>query len=140
MGNEDYPSVRTGNIICARTLIVFMVACAMGCWTILEQPKNSLMEGHPGFQHFLRMIPHWRALINMKEFGGPTQKPTWLYSNRPEIEDLHEYRPLRLPTVEHSVEMVVHYKDAKGQDRIKGGRDLKNSQSYPVQFLGSQLS
>lgn len=32
-------------------------------------------------------------------------------------------------------EMVVHYTDGKGKRRIKGGRDLKQSQAYPERFL-----
>lgn len=39
--------------------------------------------------------------------------------------------------LEKKSEMVVHYKDAEGRDRIKGGAGLKASQAYPRRFLFS---
>ncbi len=38
LGNQEYPSVQQGNIICARTLVILQIALAIGCWIILEQP------------------------------------------------------------------------------------------------------
>lgn len=91
---------------------------------------------HPAFQEYLSLVDCWRAHINMSTYGGPTQKPTWLYSNRPMIDELHLYRPLRLgDTNNNEVEMVVHYTDSSGKARIKGGKHLKQSQSYPRGFL-----
>ena len=113
-----------------------LVALALGCWVILEQPKGSLMELHPAFQEYLRMADHWRACIQMKDYGGPTAKPTWLYSSESMIDQLHEFRPRGLPQRDASeVQMVVHYTNSAGEARIKGGRDLKQSQSYPLPLL-----
>ena len=137
LGAERFESVQLGNWICARTLVVLLVAAALRCWTILEQPKGSLMEMHPAFQEYLGLVNCWRAHINMSTYGGPTLKPTWLYSTRPMIDQLHSYRPLRLrnTNTEDPVEMVVHYTDGNGRARVKGGKHLKQSQSYPPGFL-----
>ena len=62
------------------------------------------------------------------------------YNNQPSaaghqfIEDLGEFAPRWLPEIEE-VQMAVHYKDSNGKDRVKGGKDLKNSQSYPLPFF-----
>ena len=48
------------------------------------------------------------------------------------IEELEDFKPRMLPVVQEPVEMAVRYKDANGKDRVKGGRDLKSSQSYPL--------
>ena len=135
MGNLSYESVRTGNYIAVRTLIVLIVVAALQCWTILEQPKNSIMELHPAFQQYLSMVQCWRAHIQMRDYGGPTAKPTWLYSNWRMIGELHEFRPLSLPAPTQPIEMVVRYTDSSGRSKIKGGRHLKQSQSYPKGFL-----
>ena len=44
--------------------------------------------------------------------------------------------PHQLPKRE-SKEMVTYYEDSNGVARFAGGKDLKSSQSYPRQFLGS---
>lgn len=36
--------------------------------------------------------------------------------------------------------MVTHYEDSQGKARIKGGSALKQSQSYPLKFLNSNIS
>ena len=51
------------------------------------------------------------------------------------IEELSEFKPRYLPPLP-PVQMSIRYVDSAGKQRIKGGRDLKSSQSYPLQFLG----
>lgn len=79
-GEESYESVRNGNILAVRTLIILMIAQSLGCFWLLEQPKGSMMELHPRFQEFMNMIPTWKHSIIMKDYGAPSQKPTWLYA------------------------------------------------------------
>ena len=57
---------------------------------------------------------------------------------RSEIGDLGLFKPLpfQLPKHEGKKEMVQAYKDSNGRDRIKGGSDLKSSQSYPKWSFG----
>lgn len=51
------------------------------------------------------------------------------------IEELPDFKPKYLPPLP-PVQMAIKYLDSSGRKRIKGGCDLKRSQSYPLQFLG----
>ena len=53
----------------------------MNVWWILEQPKNSLMQELPAFQCFMNRVKTYRFHMKMSHYGGPTEKPTWLYSS-----------------------------------------------------------
>ena len=79
-GNEAFESVRAGNLIACRTLVLLWVAAALQIFWVLEQPKNSLMEALPAFQAFMKRVRTFRRHIKMIDYGGPTEKPTWLYS------------------------------------------------------------
>jgi len=50
------------------------------------------------------------------------------------INELPQFQPTWLPEREE-VQMAIKYQDHQGKARVKGGRDLKSSQSYPVPFL-----
>ena len=79
-GNVDAPSVKAGNLILGRTLILLWVAAALHTWWVLEQPKGSLMQEHPSMKEFMKAVTTFRKHINMSDYGGDTTKPTWLYS------------------------------------------------------------
>lgn len=131
LGRTDYPSVRLGNLLFCRALILVILAACKGCMWVLEQPGSSTMEWHPLFQRMMKMIEVRKMFISMCNFGGPTRKPTILYTGHSEIDYIREYE------VEPSLEprsMVVRYQNAKGERRIHGGSDLKSSQSYPRRF------
>lgn len=57
-----------------------------------------------------------------------------------EVYDLPLFRPRFLPDInpDDVPQMVEHYQDAQGRSKVKGGRGLKGSQAYPVQFLEPQ--
>lgn len=80
MGEVRHQSVRDGNMIAARTLVLCYIAAALAAWWVLEQPTNSIMEELPCFKWFTRQVSTFRHSINMCDYGGPTKKPTWLYS------------------------------------------------------------
>lgn len=137
LGEEAFESVWMGNVLCARTLIVLLIAHSLECWWILEQPKGSKMEAHPCFQDVLRWIHVWRQHISMGAFGAKSLKPTWLYSSSEAIEELAEFsQPFDR---DERIALVEHYHDASGKSRIKGNQMLKGSQSYPRGF-GRALS
>lgn len=81
MGNTDAKSVRLGNLLTARTLVILLICAAKHVWFILEQPSSSLMEYHVLFQRFLALIPMRKLTMNMGDFGSATLKPTHLYSS-----------------------------------------------------------
>ena len=53
------------------------------------------------------------------------------------IDTIEKYKPVRLPQRPEKVKLVEHYVDGKGQKRIKGSKQLKAWQSYPIGPLGS---
>lgn len=81
LGEQKYPSVRAGNVLAMRTLIIVMICHALGCFWILEQPKGSVMEALPGFQQLLKRLDIWKHTLNMADYGAPSLKPTWLYAS-----------------------------------------------------------
>ncbi|CAK9060067.1 Putative rhamnose biosynthetic enzyme 1 [Durusdinium trenchii] len=135
-GDPSAPSVRDGNIILCRTLVLLYICAALRVWFMLEQPKGSIMQEHPAFRNFIKHVSLWRHYIAMRDYGAPTQKPTWLYSSLKCIESLSQFRPRQLPKIveEEPKEMVIHYKDKEGKARIQGGKDLKSSENYPIWF------
>lgn len=81
LGEEKFKSVRDGNVLCCRTLIVMMIAASLQTWWLIEQPRGSWMESHPCFQDVLKRMDVWRHHIRMGQFGAKSIKPTWLYSS-----------------------------------------------------------
>ena len=127
------PTQALGNVLCARTLLVLMVAATLGCWTILEQPQNSLMECHPAFQQHLAMVKTVRATMNMGDYGGPSAKPTWLYSSEQCIDQLHKFRPRYIPE-QQKIELVEHYIDKSGKPRIREELYSRAPNLIPARF------
>lgn len=80
LGRRDSPAVRLGNLLCCRALILVIIAASKGIFWILEQPASSTMQYHPLFQRMMKMIPVRRMSIQMGNYGGPTKKPTYLYT------------------------------------------------------------
>lgn len=78
-GEEKYESVHMGNTLASRTLLLMMVAHALGCVWILEQPKGSLMENLPTFQEVLQKIPVWRHTLQIT--AASAQHPLFRVQN-----------------------------------------------------------
>ncbi|CAK9018523.1 unnamed protein product [Durusdinium trenchii] len=131
----NFESVRAANIMVARVCILLLIAQSKGVWWLLEQPIGSLMEKRPNFQALTRLpgVQIRRMATMMAWFGGATKKPTWLYSSHKEVDHINSLADKSLAGSAEK-EMVVHYTDGKGKRRIKGGRDLKQSQAYPERF------
>lgn len=81
MGDKTRPSVRLGNVLTARTLLLMLLCAAKGIWFVIEQPHSSLMEHHVLFQKFLRLVSLRKMKIMMADYGAKTLKPTILYSS-----------------------------------------------------------
>ena len=68
-------------------------------------------------------------------FGAPAT-----IQGKKEIEDLGKHKPRAHQLPKHEPkEMVQAYVDSSGRARVKGGRDLKASQSYPRWFFAQML-
>lgn len=76
--------------ICWQRVHAYCAFCAPVVWWVLEQPASSTLEYLPIFQDMVRMIPCRRLHIFMSHYGGPTKKPTYLYSSDLQRNNLAE--------------------------------------------------
>ena len=81
LGRADSECVRMGNLLACRALFLLVLCASKGIWWILEQPMSSCMEYHPLFQRVIRLLGMRKILISMSNYGGPTEKKTYLYSS-----------------------------------------------------------
>ena len=134
-GLASLPCVQTGNMIVSVLVMILWIASALGIRWCVEQPANSLLQHHPRWQEFLRGHRCFRVFIYMSDFGGETAKPTWLYSNAKDIEEIVKFRcKITRGKVNHNKEMTHVSTSATGRKQITGGSDLKGSQAYPDGF------
>ena len=111
-----------------------LLASALGIYWLLEQPLSSLMIFHPRLQDIVKNTSVWQVSFNMSQFGSASQKPTKLYSNAEWVADIANAEPhLDEPVLERP-ETFVRYFDARGNPKVKGGRDLKLTQEYTRMF------
>ena len=69
----------------------------------------------------------------MKDYGGDTQKPTWLYSNYNILDSLAAHRTG--PGERFGTQRLTRtYTDKNGKKAFIGNKHLKESQHYPVEF------
>ena len=88
LGDTSCLSVRVGNAMVARAVLLLHLYEARGMFWVLEQPQNSLLEEHPRFADFCRRFDVYKVRILMGEFGADTEKPTWrraYFSLQPQI-------------------------------------------------------
>ena len=85
LGRSDSESVRIGNLLAARAIILLLIASAKSIFWILEQPGTSIMYLHPLFQRLIKLIPVQQFRMNMGDYGGHSKKPTILYSSSSDL-------------------------------------------------------
>ena len=65
----------------ARAAILMFIACAKKVHIVMEQPRGSLLETHPALQCLFKKVKWYKTNIQMRTYGAPTDKGTWLYSS-----------------------------------------------------------
>jgi hypothetical protein len=73
----------------------------------------------------------YKVHTRMGEYGAPSAKPTWLWSNLPFIADITSFKTCECPGGSN---LVGTYVDGQGRTRFNGTPQLKLSQSYPPGF------
>ena len=131
------PSVRYGNVMCARVLLLLWIAECRGVFIGLEQPTSSVMEHVPKFQDMLKcrrrsLGPLWRVRLSLGYYGAESSKPVFVYSNFKWVEQVSEYTTrVQLPKSEGVVTRTVNM---DGRLQVSGGRNLKETENYPKHF------
>ena len=92
LGDRSNASVEAGNIMVSRLVLLVLVLLSRGCWVVIEQPLNSVMQYHPRFQWMLQVHSWWRIVLDMGAFGADTQKPTVLFSSKEIIRGINGLR------------------------------------------------
>jgi hypothetical protein len=82
------------------------------------------------------MFRIFKVRVRMGEFGGETEKPTWLYSNMQIVEEIGAYKTRTWDRSMTDTHLVNYYVDAAGKKCCTGNKGLKSSQA----FNGQQLS
>ena len=80
LGNTSCPHVRDANKMVCRTILAIYLTMALAIPWFLEQPKGSMMQGHPDFQLLLARMQIFRHYLSILFHGGESAKGTWLYS------------------------------------------------------------
>jgi hypothetical protein len=132
LGRLDVQSVSVANEMVARVVLCLYLASAKGMWWCLEQPRGSLLARHPRFLELAANLPVFRHSFNMRDHGGGSLKPTWIYSNRDFVSELDEVAAGA--SGEAPKQLARRYEDGNGRMRVQGTEHLKGSQAYPVQF------
>ena len=158
LGNLKYAYVRNANVMVSRVVIILWLQLALGVFIILEQPLNSLMEHHPRMAHWIKANNIRRTHLNMKDYGAPTKKATWLYSQFSWITEIEDFTTVA-PTSPNkkrkrdqasnttskkqkkeagraaTADVSRNWTDAKtGKKKYAGGKGMKASQAYPHGF------
>lgn len=66
----------------ARCALLILLCASRGVFWVLEQPQNSLLEMHAGFQALFSLLRIYRKRVKMGDYCAATDKPTWLYAGR----------------------------------------------------------
>ncbi|CAK9090432.1 Uncharacterized protein SCF082_LOCUS42649 [Durusdinium trenchii] len=131
LGRTDSQAVRDGNLLAARAVLLCLLCSCKAMFWVLEQPGSSIMHLHPLFQRLMRLVTVHQLRVPMSRFGGPTKKPTLLFSSHQCIEGIQQFMvPERL----QERQMTIRYRNGAGKWAFCGGPDLKKSQAYPPQF------
>ncbi len=138
-GNRNSAYVQSQNALVCRLLMLSILARARGCIFIWEQPSSSMMWRFAPMAAFVAEAKDLlECRMEMGAFGLKSSKLTRLWGNAPYLPELGQrlapadrlglrLRPDRMHTTKR-------WRDADGRARCQGGRDLKETQAYPIGF------
>ena len=98
---------------------------------VIEQPCGSSLWNYPRLKVFLSKVEVFRHSLAMFDFGGDTQKQTWLWSNKDFIGGVDQFSVRRERGVTKD---LVEVWDVGGKRKFRGNDETKSSQTYPVPF------
>ena len=143
LGNTDHTKVRLSNLIVSNMCVAMKNVLQRGIKIIIEQPKSSMMFGHPAMT-MLQSGPQqtWLHVHTfMGKFGHPMPKPTVLVTNLKQARLLardmrqNDMRRLRAAAVED--QKVFTRRTPAG---VAGGRNLHESSAYTRPFCEAVLA
>jgi len=117
----------------ARLALICWLAFSLKLWVVIEQPAGSCLWDYGRFQELAASFDVWRHSVFMQNYGGPTAKPTWLWSNRKFIAEIDSYASQ--PQQQQQQQSLVQvWEGHDGKRKFRGNSATKGSQEYPIGF------
>ncbi len=130
------PKVVVATALVERLVLALELATLRGAHWIVEQPGNTVMWEYPAMRDCLRRHGVRPCSLEMGSYGAMSWKRTTLMGTAPYLPLLERTcsRKLKLRLQVEGVQTAKKWKDANGQPRCQGTKDLKGTQSYPEAF------
>lgn len=129
LGNTLRSDVQQANKMVSRVALLLYLLIIKGCIFILEQPQSSLLSEHPRMADIMNDYCVWKIAIQMRWFMSDNVKPTFLYTNCKDMEQIADLQVTGWELYECKPLCVAVGKAVTG---IKG--DVKASQTYTSEF------
>ena len=140
IGDVSHANVKAMNRLVSRVCHLVFLCYVRGVGVILEQPQSSLMFEHPRLKKLLAWIGARESRTSLGAHGALTVKEIILKGTVGWLELI----PLRLATWEREylktekeaeeLQTYKKYRNASGETKVDGGRDLKPTEAYPLGF------
>ena len=129
---ETNAKIKCQNALAARVAALCFLASTRGVWWLVEQPSSSLMFGYLPWACVAEGLRPSVIRTHMGAFGGPTAKLTLIAGTAPFLQDLK--RSLSPEDSARIEELQIRTAIKAGGGGVHGSKDLKATQSYPLQF------
>lgn len=134
-GNEY---VHSQNVLVTRLVHILVLCIKRNVKWIVEQPASSTMFEHPHFKWLFKRFgcSIYTISLQMGAFGLEARKDTILIGTADYLPGL-AIKMSRLQKdvlKDNKLHLTTRYKDKNGKACVMGGRDLKGTQAYPLNF------
>jgi hypothetical protein len=147
LGDETNPKVASANIILARMVLLFMLACARGVYFCVEQPGTSVMLSFPLLQQLLDRLGQatlgrlgqptlaFTERFWMGPYGASSLKRTQVFGSAYFLASAVRNHLVRKQMLKYSSKGVTtRTVSPTGRMQVRGGPKLKGTQAYPKNF------
>ena len=128
-------SVRDGNTMVSRMVLILMFLMVRGVIWCVEQPQSSLLFDYFRMVQLRNQLKLYKCAVWLGAYGGESAKLINVLSNHQMVYSL--YRKLNRQTFVATASAVVVPAPCGG---VSGGPDLTASQTYPTAFAEALLS
>lgn len=148
-GSKRYRNVRRANRLIRRMIYLCEYCHKKGLHYCIENPMSSLLWTYRPMEAMLKRHGCRAISVPLGAYGALSEKRVTLYTTAPyllglgkPIDPCQRERLARLKST-LNLKLVRHYRDKRGQKKIKGGPHLTQSGMYPINLglkVGSLLS
>ena len=126
-GDQGSWKVVAANKLVSRTVTLCLVAWWRGLRVVVENPTSSIVPRFSPMRELITEVLRERVHVWLGNFGAPSEKPLFLWTNWPALRHLARGKP------QMSTASSLVTKEADG--RVTGNAaELHDSQAYPPEF------